>query len=83
MKFEKKKELISISDCFYLKLLILLFCVDLVSDMANFSFSPQQVSENLTGVTRTRGNLNVASRVAGETSPSPNNHWATRTDWRV
>ncbi|XP_031783575.2 heterogeneous nuclear ribonucleoprotein R isoform X18 [Nasonia vitripennis] len=42
-----------------------------------------QVSESLTGVTRTRGNLNVASRAAGGTSPSPSNHWATRTQWRV
>ncbi|XP_014219780.1 heterogeneous nuclear ribonucleoprotein R [Copidosoma floridanum] len=45
---------------------------------------PQQVSESLTGVTRTRGNLNVASRAAGGTSPSLSNHWAAmRTQWRV
>ncbi|XP_011878624.1 PREDICTED: heterogeneous nuclear ribonucleoprotein R isoform X4 [Vollenhovia emeryi] len=42
-----------------------------------------QVNENLTGVTRTRGNLSVASRAIGETSPSPNNHWAMHMDWRV
>ncbi|XP_011878625.1 PREDICTED: heterogeneous nuclear ribonucleoprotein R isoform X5 [Vollenhovia emeryi] len=44
---------------------------------------PQPVNENLTGVTRTRGNLSVASRAIGETSPSPNNHWAMHMDWRV
>lgn len=43
----------------------------------------QQVSESLTGVTRTRGNQNVASRPAGVTSPLLSNHWATRTQWRV
>jgi len=43
----------------------------------------QQVNASLTGVTRTRGNLNVATRAAGGISPSPNSRWAMRTGWQA